>query len=272
MKNETRSFLGSAPRRAVCIVLWLAFAATSWATDLTVTGSSGSRQAAVGFRMVGNVLYVTLQNTSMADAMEPVDMLAGVFFDTANNPVLTPQWARVDTGSCLIDPTDIGCTSPVETGTVEDNTNIGGEWAYGQYTSGSPSPVPTGQRYGIGAVGLGFFGSPGWSTPGPNIGGAPQIDGIDFSLAPKGDNPTTGNGGLDRWFIRYAAVFKFTAPAGFDPGAAIRNVRFQYGSSFCETSILGIPGDPVPEPATMALIGGGLIGFGVVLRRRRAAR
>jgi hypothetical protein len=92
MKNETRSFLGSAPRRAVCIVLWLAFAAASaFATDMTFLGSSGNRQAAVEFKMVGNVLYVTLRNTSMADALAPTDMLGGVFFDTANNPVLAPE-------------------------------------------------------------------------------------------------------------------------------------------------------------------------------------
>jgi hypothetical protein len=268
MKNETRSFLGSAPRRAVCIVLWLAFAAASaFATDVTFLGSSGNRQAAVEFKMVGNVLYVTLRNTSMTDALEPVDMLAGVFFDTANNPVLTPEWARVDAGSCLIYPNDSGCTSPVpDPGTVDGGMNIGGEWAY-HYDSESTPVVPTGQRYGIGAVGLDFFGSPGWTISGPNIEDPEAIDGGNFSLAPKGDDPQTGNGGIeDRYYIRYAAVFKFLAP-GFDPGAEIRNVRFQYGTDFNEP---WIPGDNVPEPATLAMIGGGLIGLG--FWRRRAVR
>lgn len=270
MKNDTRSFLGSAPRRAVCIVLWLAFAAASWATELTVTGTAGSREAAIEFKMNGNQLWITLSNTSAAGGLYPTDMLGGVFFDVANDPILTPEWARVDTGSCLIYPGDTGCTSP-EPGPVDGNMNIGGEWAYRQYTSGSPSPVPTGQRYGIGAVGLGFFGSPGWSTPGPNIAGQVAIGGGDFSLAPQGGIPSGANGGLtaNAPYIRYSAVFAFTPPAGFDPSAEIRNVRFQYGTDFSESSILA---DPVPEPATLALIGGGLIGFGVVLRRRRAAR
>ncbi len=248
MKNDTRSFFGPAPRRAVCIILWLAFAAASaFATDVTFFGSSGTRQAAVEFRMVGNVLYVTLRNTSMTDAMLPTDMLAGVFFDTATNPVLTPEWARVDTGSCLIYPTDAGCTSPVQTGPLEDNLNLGGEWAYRQFAPGSSSPVPTHQRYGIGAVGLDFFGLPGWAIPGPNIAGPVGIDGGNFSLAPRGDDPATGNGGVERPYVLSAAVFTFLAPAGFDPSAAIRNIRFQYGTSFSEA---WIPSDPVPEPAT----------------------
>ena len=257
MNNETRSSLGSAPRRAVCIVLWLAFTATAWAANLTVTSSSGSRQAEVEFKMDGNVLCVTLRNTSTTDAVEPVDMLSGVFFDTASNPVLTPEWARVDAGSCLIYPDDAGCSAP-------SNPDIGGEWAYHRYTSGSP----IGQNYGIGAVGLGFFGTADRFDAAQNIAGQVAGGGGDFSLAPKGDNPTTGNGGLvqNGPYIRYAAMFKFTAPAGFDPSTAIGNVLFQYGTSFGEVSAVG----DVPEPATLALIGGGLIGFGVVLRRRVA--
>ncbi|MEK7751813.1 MAG: PEP-CTERM sorting domain-containing protein, partial [Acidobacteriota bacterium] len=68
-------------------------------------------------------------------------------------------------------------------------------------------------------------------------------------------------------FIRYSAVFAFTPPPnGFDLAAAIiRNIRFQYGTDLSESSI-----NPVPEPATMALIGGGLILLSFL--RRRAVR
>lgn len=268
MKDETRTLSGSGPRRAVGIILWLAFAATSWAAPLAVTASSGSREANIKFEMVGGQLWITLSNTSDAGALYPTDMLGGAFFDIANDPILTPLWAKVDTGSCLLYPGDTGCSSP-QPGPINTNQNIGGEWAYHRYTSGDPIS----QDYGIGAVGLGFFGSADRFDTTQNLGGQVAIGGGNFSLAPKGGipAPATGkiNGGLihNAPYIMSSAVFAFITPANFDPSSAIRNVRFQYGTSFSETSILA---DPVPEPITMALIGGGLIALGFL--RRRAVR
>ena len=50
MKNQTRGSLGPTSRRALCIILWLAFAAAAWAVPLTATGSSGSLEATTKVR------------------------------------------------------------------------------------------------------------------------------------------------------------------------------------------------------------------------------
>ena len=271
MQNVNRTFQGPGPRRAVFIILWLAFASFAWAVPLTVTGSSGSLESTLKFEMVGGQLWITLSNASETGAFYPTDMLGGAFFDIANDPILTPLWARVDTDSCLIYPGDTGCSSPATNpGPAETaNQNIGGEWAYHRYASGDPIS----QGYGIGAVGLGFFGPADRFDSTQNLGAQSAIGGGNFSLAPKGGIPTpatgTVNGGLvnNAPYIMSSAVFAFTAPANFDPSLAIRNVRFQYGTSFSETSILA---DPVPEPITLAMIGGGLIALGIL--RRRAVR
>jgi hypothetical protein len=106
-------------------------------------------------------------------------------------------------GSDISDPytTDQGCSAPAD-------PNVGGEWAYHCNSSS--------HRYGIGAVGFGFFSESDRFDTAQNLGGQVAIDGGNFSLAPKGDNSTTGNGGLENNdpYIRYAAA-RVSARLGF---------------------------------------------------------
>jgi hypothetical protein len=49
------------------------------ATSITFVGTSGNRSASATFALMGTTLEVTLTNTSLADVMQPVDVLTAVF-------------------------------------------------------------------------------------------------------------------------------------------------------------------------------------------------
>ena len=58
---------------------------------------------------------------------------------------------------------------------------------------------------------------------------------------------------------------------GVDPGPASARVSInQSGESLSEAITLNAPPAGIPEPATMALMGGGLVGIAFLLRRKRA--
>jgi hypothetical protein len=260
MGQAMKSLIGA----SVGAALLLAASATpGHATAITLTGTgTGGLKASVTFDNVvvsGNhYLQVTLANTGHYNASKPIDILTGVYFNIqGSNPTLTRFSATLAPGSTVkdIDP---------------DPTNLGGEWAYKAGLSVG------GFTRGISSSGLGLFG-PGDRFPGPNLQGPNDPDGIQYGITTLNDPDDTGagndNGGIrGSQMARNSVVFLLGGiGAGFDPSAAIFEVRFQYGTSLTEPSFESNyrgSSTRVPQPSSLALLAFGALGAVLVASRR----
>jgi uncharacterized protein (TIGR03382 family) len=235
-------------------------ALNAMATPLLYTGSAGSRAASVSFEIVGGALRLVLTNSSAADMLVPTDVLTGVFFNVAGNPLMTRTSV-----------TSAGMTRLGTTVVSAAGSNVGGEWAY------LNSLAQYGANSGVSSTGLGVFG-PGNRFPGPNLAGPASPAGLQYGLATFGDNPASGNGGLAGNELTQNAVTILLG--GLAPGfqlSSISHVTFQYGTALTEPSLTAyavtdppIVVNEVPEPGPVAVWAAGMLGLGWLGRRRNA--
>jgi len=225
------------------------------ADSITFTGVNGSLAASVTFEMDfgGSVLTVTLTNTSSADVLVPTDVLTAVFFNLTG-PQLTPDTALLPPGSTVFHA-PVGGEGP----------DVAGEWAYASGLVGAPGSA----THGISSSGLGLFGAANFVGAG-NLQGPDAVDGLQYGLTSAGDDPSTGNAPVtgDNALIHNSVAFALTFDQAeaqcntLDQCFVIDNVTFQYGTALNEG-----PGEPIPEPGTMLLLGAGLTALAA--RRRR---
>jgi len=236
-------------------LLLLAAVLAAWpasAASVSFSFTNGSHSATALFEKSGGNLVVTLTNTSTYDALVPVDILTGVYFNVVGDPLLTRISALVPVTSSVF---EIGSGTDVTPG----DRVVGGEWAY----LNNLVDVPP-NNSGLSSVGLGVFG-PGDVFPGSNLQGPASPDGVQFGITSAGDNLTTGNGGISGSYLIKNAVVLTLGNFSGEPDAKIQGARFQYGTSLDEPQYDGL----TPEPSTLALAGLGTVVLAVHAARRR---
>lgn len=244
----------------------------------TVSGESGNTLAAsADFSLSGTTLTVVLTNTTTDITEVNSDLLSGVMWDVGgSSSIVSADSVDLTAGSSitfdgLVDGSPVDLTSGAFDG------DVSGEFGYVDDIQSSNPGALGGADFGVAANGFGPFGSATLISSnnlddpeapnGPNFGiqGAGAVaTPANWDGLPLITNTNAGQGG--------SVTIELTVADGFDL-MDIDNVWFQYGTSLDQPGFGGECGDgcepPIPEPATISLLGLGLAGMALSRARRK---
>jgi hypothetical protein len=223
----------------------LNFTADPLVVDDTFSFSDGDRSASAKFTFSDDLMSIVLTNTYWGDVPDPVHVLQALWFDLSDDRMLTRESAILASGSVVLyDDAPVGGI-------------VGGEFAYRGDLNGE---APNGAKHGISGTGYGIF-SKSDRFPGDNLHGEEAINGMPYGLlsdgyAAGGNQAVNGEGPNPKPFILNSVVFNLSGALGLTIDD-VSNVSFEYGTDLAQVS----------EPATLLLLGSGLIGIGMIRRK-----
>jgi hypothetical protein len=159
-------------------------------------------------------------------------------------------------------------TNATPKGSPWPKADIGDDWTYVENESGPGSRFVGAMGYGNGTLGA-DTAKFHRKVDDPGVWTENSIDGVDFALLSASPTDTYGNES-DAWvkqgynFVLAPARFTWTYTGAFSLDE-IRNAAFQFGTLPDVT----IHGNPVPEPASCALLALAVGGVGAMLKRRK---
>lgn len=236
--------------------------ATTLVVPVSGTSAAGNPVSFTAtFTTAGDVLSLTLANTSTTPTSAPADVLASFYFDLLQNGV-RPQLAYAAASGLvyevLRDEADRFVPGRLPGGATDLRalTKDAGTW---QFRTMNPG-FPPGLGFGIGTVGN--------SKLKPNNFDPKIVDQADYTLystGTRGDIQPVGNL-PGRLLVRGTATFQFT---GLQPHCPVEfSDRFVFGLGASPDSMIVA----LPEPRAAALVASGLLALLVarLVRRRRA--
>jgi hypothetical protein len=245
----------------VCIGL-IASVANSARADLlfskTGSNSDGALSASADFSLTGNVLTIVLINLDPTKAQG--DVLTNLGVTTA--PATAQALPGVD-GTIAVS----AGSGWLAGGLTATNFQLGQNWAY---IAGS----------GVASSGFGVGTGHGNLCGTPGNCGSIALDGADFGIVGPGTNVNSpGLQGPSDHYVQNSVTVTLTLAPGFSL-SSITAVDFQFGTSPGEGDITDskcqggtdctvTTFSSAPEPASLTILGVGLIGLAGVMAKRR---
>lgn len=233
---------------------------SSASAAVVYSGSSDTLAGSASFDIIGTQLKLVLTNTSTFDVTKPEEVLTALFFNVSGLHSLSASSA-MSGGPTYLNGLQVNGAG----------TNVGGEWGFKNFSVGTFNS-------GISSSGLGgTFGQSNFN--GLNLDGPVALGGLEYGITSAGDNLATDNGGIRRHAITKNSVTFLLDITGPFTLNQINAVSFQYGTALVEphftgSCVQGTPGcgtitiQAIPEPASIALVGLGLLGASLARRRR----